>query len=137
MVAVPLVVSLIMSTLSVQQENILKLREYVSTIKTNADANESKQTIDEIDNLVKNFDIQSRLSQVVMTTPGEYQMCARNSAAKVNDDINTLVEYYSVSNDFTGRGGRMLVSGDKKTFLKQGLGAILSDADSLLRCYNR
>ena len=137
MVAVPLVVSLIMSTLSVQQENILKLREYVSTIKTNADANESKQTIDEIDNLVKNFDIQSRLSQVVMTTPGEYQMCARNSAAKVNDDINTLVEYYSVSNDFTGRGGRMLISGDKKTFLKQGLGAILSDADSLLRCYNR
>ena len=132
-----MVVSLIMSTLSVQQENILKLREYVSTIKTNADANESKQTIDEIDNLVKNFDIQSRLSQVVMTTPGEYQMCARNSAAKVNDDINTLVEYYSVSNDFTGRGGRMLVSGDKKTFLKQGLGAILSDADSLLRCYNR
>ena len=132
-----MVVSLIMSTLSVQQENILKLREYVSTIKTNADANESKQTIDEIDNLVKNFDIQSRLSQVVMTTPGEYQMCARNSAAKVNDDINTLVEYYSVSNDFTGRGGRMLISGDKKTFLKQGLGAILSDADSLLRCYNR
>ena len=64
-------------------------------------------------------------------------MCARNSAAKVNDDINTLVEYYSVSNDFTGRGGRMLVSGVKKTFLKQGLGAILSDADSLLRCYNR
>ena len=71
-----------------------------------------------------------------MTTPGEYQMCARNSASKVNDDIYTLVEYYSVSNDFTRGGGRMLVSGDKRSFLKQGLSAILSDVDSMLRCYD-
>ena len=137
MVAVPLVVSLLFSTLSVQQENLLKIRGYVSSTMSDVDANvNSKQSFNEIDNLVKNFDIRTRLNQVVMTTPGEYQMCARNSASKVNDDMYTLVEYYSVSNDFTRGGGRMLVSGDKRSFLKQGLSAILSDVDSMLRCYD-
>ena len=137
MVAVPLVIPLLLSSLSVQEENLLKIREYVSTTFSNVDADtNNKQAFDEIDSLVKNFDIKNRLKQVVLTSPGEYQMCARSGASKINEDIYTLVEYYSVSNDFTSRGGRMLVSGDKRFFLKQGLSSILSDIDSLLRCYN-
>lgn len=61
--------------------------------------------------------------------------CAKNAGDKFQDDLNTLLEYYSVSNDTQKK---LLISdtypGEKAEFIKMGLAAISSDLQSMLFC---
>lgn len=63
------------------------------------------------------------------------QICTKTAGAKFQDDLNTLLEYYSVSNDTKMK---LLISdtypGEKAEFIKLGLAAITSDLQSMLFC---
>lgn len=63
------------------------------------------------------------------------QICTKIAGAKFQDDLNTLLEYYSVSNDTKTK---LLISdtypGEKAEFIKLGLAAITSDLQSMLFC---
>jgi hypothetical protein len=117
-------------------EEMYLVQDYLEyTLRTIDDVSD-KKSFEQVDDLLKKFKIQRKIDILIARTPDAFQSCARSRVNPINDELYTIVEYFSISNQ---EKSRLMVSdsfpGQKKQFLKQGLSAVLSDIRKLTLCY--
>ena len=56
------------------------------------------KSFEKIDNLLFNFNMKYRLELLLQETPQDKKICSSERISKLNNDMYTLVEYFSVSN---------------------------------------
>lgn len=87
----------------------------------------------EIGNIERTYQLKQKLAQFVLETNS--QDCARLSSEKAIYDLNTINEYFLISND--GRKKVMIADsfrGQKLQFILQGLASLQSDLQATLFC---
>jgi hypothetical protein len=116
--------------------DIYNIRGFVQSTSAEIERSSDLETFKQVDKLLKQYNVNYRLQVVLNDTPEQYIRCARTRANAFKDDIYTIVEYFSVSN---AERSRMFISdaypGQKKTFIKQGLDAAISELNNLILCY--
>lgn len=137
----PYTVLFTMSTAPVQAtdlSDIYNIRGFVQSTSAEIDRLSDLETFKQVDKLLKQYNMNYRLQVVLNDTPESYISCARTRTNAFKDDIYTIVEYFSVSN---AERSRMLISdaypGQKKTFIKRGLDAAISELNNLILCYSQ
>jgi len=107
------------------------------TLRTIDEKREMNSVFGEVDLIVNNFNLKNVLNRLAVLSSVENKTCVTINGDKAIDHLNTMIEYFSVSNDFAR--SRMMISesyrGQKMMFVKQGLIAAQKDFKSFFRCY--
>lgn len=91
---------------AVALESLLSIRrgsEAVDYILDHIDDDNAKGVADtgklfeQVDFMIKNFNFKNRLDIAVYQTPDEFRSCAKMKSDQITGDLNTLMEYFSVS----------------------------------------
>ena len=90
------------------------------------------------------YNLQSRMSETLRALPSSpthsipkiERSCVELGMRKVSEDMFTLSEYFSISNqEKTKLFIKDTYPGQKRVFLKEGLNALSRDIDQIVRCY--
>ena len=91
-----------------------------------------------VDYLLNTYRLPTRFQNAINSLPREGRNCAITQSKQAVDDLFSIAEYFSVSNDGVQK---MMLSdaypGQKKEFIMEGLHKVDSDFDGFISCYER
>ena len=109
-----------------------------SSIADEKDSANVKKTYADIEFVLTSYRLKDRLPLLAgETTTLDHQMCVNEYATKTIDNLVTISEYFSISND--GRSKVMIadaVPNQKLNFIRQGLSATRSNLQRVIFCAN-
>ena len=78
--------------------NFLLFQDYIESTLVDVETTPETKSFEKIDNLLVNFNMKYRLELLLQETPQDKKLCSSERISKLNNDMYTLVEYFSVSN---------------------------------------